>query len=84
LASSTLPRIWCNASKAGQPDDPILSAPGRLVEIAAASEQFQKKRGGRSCSSFVRRWLRSRLALFSLSNALTGQSIVVCHGWFMQ
>jgi hypothetical protein len=53
LASSTLPRIWCNASKADQPDDPILSAPGRLVEIAivkttielqtaAASEQFQK------------------------------------------
>jgi hypothetical protein len=53
LASSTLPRIWCDASKAGRPDDPILSAPGRWVEIAivkttielqtgAASEQFQK------------------------------------------
>jgi len=24
------------------------------------------------------------MALFSLSNAVTGQSIVVSHGWFMQ
>ncbi len=24
------------------------------------------------------------MALFSLSNALTGQPIVVSHGWFMQ
>jgi hypothetical protein len=44
--------------------NPALPAPGQLVEIAAASEQFQKKRGGRSCSSFVRRWLRSRWRFF--------------------
>jgi hypothetical protein len=64
--------------------NPALPAPGQLVEIATAGEQFQKKRGGRSCSSLVRRWLRARWRFFSLSNALTGQSIVVSHGWFMQ